>query len=458
MKKLKLIALFLVALVSSCGNYGNGELTGVERESWFPTTPHGMKFIEQGTYNMGVNDQDVPWAMTAQSKTVTVSAFWMDETEITNDEYRQFVYWVRDSLARLMLGEEYEEFLIAEDDFGNLYDPPWINWDEPIDWKDPDYAEVLNDLYLAENERFYRRKEIDTRKLNYTYWWIDLKQAAKKFNFGGKIRHHYDFETGRYTGDVVNEKGVSNPVKDRSSFIMKEVINVYPDTLCWIADFTYAYNDPMTNAYFWHQAYDHYPVVGVSWKQAFAFTRWRTQLHNGYLAQYGEALVQDYRLPLESEWEYAARGDLEGSDYPWGSYYTRNNLGCFLANFKPMRGNYVDDGGSYTVSAGIFEPNEYGLYDMAGNVAEWTSNAFDESAYQFTHDLNPDYTYNAKPEDDFTLKRKVIRGGSWKDVAMYLQNGTRHYEYQDSAKSYVGFRCVRSFLGRDINDSGGQTY
>ena len=459
MKKLNLVGLFLVVMVSSCGNYGNGELTGVEdRERWFPTTPYGMKFIKHGTYNMGVNDQDVPWAMTAQSKTVTISPFWMDETEITNNEYRQFVNWVKDSLARLMLGEEYEEFLITEDYYGNLYEPPWINWDEPIDWKDPDYSEILNDLYLAENERFYRRKEIDTRKLNYTYWWIDLRQAAKKFNFDGKIRHHYDFETGRYTGQIVNEKGEYEDVKDRSAFIMKDNINVYPDTLCWISDFTYSYGDPMTNAYFWHPAYDHYPVVGVNWKQAFAFTRWRTQLHNGYLAQFGGALVQDYRLPLESEWEYAARGDLDLSSYPWGSYYTRNKVGCFLANFKPMRGNYIDDGGSYTVAVGHFEPNEYGLYDMAGNVAEWTSNAFDESAHQFTHDLNPDYTYNAKPDDDFTLKRKVVRGGSWKDIAVYLQNGVRTYEYQDSAKSYVGFRCVRSFLGRDINDSGSQTY
>ena len=459
MKKVNLLVLFLVVLVSSCGNYGNGELTGVnDRERWFPTQPYGMKFIKQGTYNMGLNDQDVPWAMTAQTKTVSIPAFWMDETEITNNEYRQFVNWVRDSLARQMLGEEFEEFLISEDDYGEEIIPPWINWDEPIDWADPEYAEILQGLFLSENERFYRRKEIDTRKLNYTYWWIDLKQAAKKFNFDGKIRHHYDFETGRYTGQVYNEKGEIEDVKDRSAFIMKDVINVYPDTLCWISDFTYSFNEPMTNAYFWHPAYDHYPVVGVSWKQAFAFTRWRTQLLNGYLAQVGGSYVQDYRLPLESEWEYASRGGLDGASYPWGSYYTRNNVGCFLANFKPMRGNYVDDGGTYTVAVGSFEPNDFGLYDMAGNVAEWTSNAFDESAYQFTHDLAPDYQYDALPDDPHTLKRKVIRGGSWKDIGAYLQNAVRTYEYQDSATSYVGFRCVRSYLGRDINDTGSQTY
>ena len=89
---------------------------------------------------------------------------------------------------------------------------------------------------------------------------------------------------------------------------------------------------------------------------------------------------------------------------------------------------------------------------MAGNVAEWTSNAFDESAYSFTDDLSPNYTYDALPNEPPTMKRKVVRGGSWKDIAYYMQCGVRTYEYQDTAKSYIGFRCVRAFLGHDFND------
>jgi formylglycine-generating enzyme required for sulfatase activity len=89
---------------------------------------------------------------------------------------------------------------------------------------------------------------------------------------------------------------------------------------------------------------------------------------------------------------------------------------------------------------------------MAGNVAEWTSNAYDESAYNFSHDNSPDYTYEAKESDPIALKRKVIRGGSWKDVSYFLQTGTRTYEYQDTAKCYIGFRCVVSYIGRDKND------
>jgi formylglycine-generating enzyme required for sulfatase activity len=115
--------------------------------------------------------------------------------------------------------------------------------------------------------------------------------------------------------------------------------------------------------------------------------------------------------------------------YPWGGMYTRNYKGCFLAisnhSAKLCRRRWRNDNES-----GFFEPNEWGLYDMAGNVAEWTANAYDESAYIFTHDLNPDYKYNAKPDDPPSMKRKVIRGGSWKDIAYYLQCGTRSYEYQ----------------------------
>ena len=414
--------LYSIALLAlaGCGSGNKGELTGVlHREKWYQADPYGMVYIPAGSYNMGPSDQDVNYSLTAQSKTVTIPAFYMDHTEITNNEYRQFVYWVRDSLAHRLIGGEH---LIEEGEYGER-----INWKAKIKWDDEQNEETLAELFLPETERFYRRKEIDTRKLNFEYYWIDLKAAAQREN---------------------REQGM----RDRSVFIKKDVINVYPDTLAWIHDYAYSYHEPLTKMYFWHPAYDDYPVVGVNWKQARAFCIWRTQLLNSYLADEGGAFVQDYRLPTESEWEYAARGGLELSPYPWGGPYIRNSRGCFLGNFKPMRGSYQDDGGVYTVKATSYWPNDYGLYCMAGNVSEWTSNAYDESAYSFTHDISTDYEDDAKDSDPPALKRKVIRGGSWKDVMYFLQTGTRSYEYQDTSKCYVGFRCVMSFLGRDKSD------
>ncbi|MCW3788616.1 SUMF1/EgtB/PvdO family nonheme iron enzyme [Plebeiibacterium sediminum] len=441
MKKVLALSVIIVTILSGCSNSGGGELIGVERRgTFYEPDPYGMLFIPQGSFNMGPNDQDAAWSLTAQSKTVSVRSFWMDETEITNTEYRQFVYWVRDSIARKLLGDQFEEFVIAEDMYGNEIDPPFLNWDEEIDWENEEYAEILDEMYLPENERFFRRKEIDTRKLNYEYQWVDMQQAAKKTN-------RFNFETKQYEGVAYNQKGEEEVIRDRSAFIMDDVVNVYPDTLCWIADFTYSFNEPWTEKYFWHPGFDEYPVVGVSYKQATAFTIWRSRFMNNYLRSKGQPEVMDYRLPTEAEWEYASRGGLENAMYPWGGMYTRNDKGCFLANFKPLRGRYGDDGALSTLLVGSYAPNDFGLFDMSGNVAEWTSSAFDESAYSFTHDFNPTYKYNALPDDPHVMKRKVIRGGSWKDIGYYLQCGTRTYEYQDSAKSYIGFRCVRDYIG-----------
>lgn len=436
----RLLVLLSIVMLYACSK-GNGELIGVQgREEWYQPDPFGMLFIPMGSYNMGPSDQDVPYSLTAQTRTVSVQAFYMDQTEISNNEYRQFVYHVRDSIARKILGEEIDEevYLNTVNEYDEDIDPPTINWYAKLKWEEPEVREALEPMFYTEGERYLRRREIDTRKLQYTYYWIDYRRAAR-----------------RESRDALTEPEGSRHAFsiDRSKFIMRNEINVYPDTLAWMHDFTYSYNEPMTRNYFWHPAYDDYPVVGVSWKQATAFCIWRTQLLNEWLRAGGSTIVNPFRLPTESEWEYAARGGLDLSPYPWGGPYIRNSRGCFLGNFKPMRGNYIDDGGFHTVKINSYNPNDWGLYCMAGNVAEWTSNAFDESAYNFAHDLNPDYLYDAKDEEPEVLKRKVIRGGSWKDVGYYLQTGTRTYEYQDTAKCYIGFRCVMTYLGRAKDDN-----
>ena len=412
----------LVCLLAACNGGYNGQLLGVlDRPEWNTIVPYGMIYIPSGTLHIGQSDQDINNALIQKPKSISIQGFFMDETEISNNEYRQFVEFVKDSIAHKILGGDY------------LIDDNAVNYREKIDWEDEEIQDQLSSMYTPENQRILGRKQINTKLLNYVYYWVDFKTAAKEENrTSGSNPHNADF--------------------DRSSVIMTEIVNVYPDTLCWVHDFTYSYNEPMTRNYFWHPAFDNYPVVGVDWKQATAFSKWRTRFWNDYRTELGDVINDEFRLPYESEWEYAARGGRDISPYPWGGPYMRNKKGCILANFKPGRGDYPDDGGFYTVKVDAYFPNDYGLYNMAGNVSEWTSTAFYENSYSFVWDLNPDIQYNAQNSDAITLKRKVIRGGSWKDIAYYCQTGTRNYEYQDSAKAYVGFRDVITFLGRSIND------
>ncbi|MDB5251928.1 MAG: GldJ [Flaviaesturariibacter sp.] len=417
-QKLALIALAALSL-ASCGIVGkkdkggalpnDGQLHGVSTGGRYSLPkPPGMVFIPQGTFHMGPSDEDPSYAFSSRNRAISISGFWMDATEITNNEYRQFTNWVRDSITAKKLG-----YVKASADGTEMVDWKKV---QTMKWSDPKVIEQLGqtDLILAPDDRIFGKKEIDASKIIYHSETFDYLEAAKR----------------------------ENASKPRSTFIVKKDVRIYPDTLAWIRDFSYSYNEPMAKRYYSHPAFGNYPVVGVNWKQASAFCEWRTHYLNSYLDSKKRSQESDFRLPTEAQWEYAARGGRSQSMFPWGNYYLRNKKGCLLANFKPGRGNYPEDGGFYTVRADAYWPNDWGLYNMAGNVAEWTSSIYYEGGYTFQHDMNPDVRWNAKDTDPPKMKRKVIRGGSWKDVGYYLQTGTRTYEYQDSTKSYIGFRSV----------------
>lgn len=338
-----IMALVLQSCIFGGKNKDNGELTGVlGREGWKQELPYGMVSIPPGTFHMGQADEDIASSKIAMNKQITISGFYMDDTEITNNEYRQFIYEAADFFP---LGGDSTIFIR--------------------------YRKVLP---LIENEQ-------------------DLKDIA------------------------------------------------YPDTTVWMRDFTYHMGDPMTTYYFDHPAFDDYPVVGVSWKAALLFCEWRTKKLNQAREEKGKFPMPNFRLPSEAEWEYAARGGRDMAKYPWGGPYVRNAKGCALANFKPGRGNYYDDGFSYTAPVASYFANDYGLYDMAGNVAEWCEDAFNPASVPLVWDLNPTYYDENEP-------RKLIRGGSWKDIAFLIETGTRSFEYGDTARSFIGFRCVMTYLGR----------
>lgn len=455
MKNILFMSIMLITLVS-CGGFGDkGELVGARDEkSWFSETPYGMVLIPGGSFTMGNTEENRWGGFEAPPKTVSVREFFMDDTEITNSEYKEFVYWVRDSITRTELAnfsgasdsdseDESDTYSIADykyisndidedsesdvEEFSpyqkymiktygsiswNHKETQPLNWEVPLFWStnkyvDESYAEVMESLYLP-REDVGNQRVFDTKLLKYSY-----------------LSEHKSNTTG------VNEKNKLSSVD----------INVYPDTTAWSKDFAYANNDVMVRNYFWHTAYEEYPVVGVSWKQAKAFCHWRTKKKNDYLSKTGAGIkTPQFRLPSDAEWEYAASGGIQNGKYPWGGPYMIDSEGYYMANFRPKRNNLAADGYTYTVEAVSFQANDYGLYNMAGNVSEWTSTAYNISASYVTSSLSSNI-------DDPTNNKKVIRGGSWKDIAYFLEVSTKDYEYADSAKSYIGFRTVQDYLG-----------
>lgn len=458
MKRILLILLSTSVIVScSKGNKGNTGKPGLKGElvprgsskSFIAERPYGMVPIPGGSFVMGMADQD--FAATpekAMPKTVTVSSFFMDETEITNAEYRVFINAVRDSIARALLAEAageggadgedggsiadyayaskktddevtpYQQFLESQGGRDGYDESKKLDWNVPLqyntsEYPDEKYAEVLESMYLPADKRINNERIIDWSKIKYNYQWEDVMSAVKD--------------------------------KDRgTNYLKKESIAVYPDTTVWVKDFNYAYNEPLFDQYFWHNAYKEYPVVGVTWDQARAFcdfrTKMKTDFNNSQKKKKQKAMR--FRLPTEAEWEYAAKGGIENATYPWGGPYLQDDRGCYLANFKPKRGTYIEDEkkGNYTYTAPVkkFQKNGYGLYDMAGNVAEWTESPYNNSTYEFSSTLNPYLSNQAYRE-----VKKTVRGGSWKDVGYLLMTGYRDWERKDSARSYIGFRTIQ---------------
>ena len=306
---------------------------------------------------------------------------------------------------------------------------------------------------------------IDFRQLNYRYEIYDYEKAAlRKYRLNPEERdlntdHTVDpDEVVMISKDTayVDENGkivretIERPLSGPWDFLNTYIVNVYPDTTCWVNDFTNANNEIYMKNYWSSPAYNDYPVVGVTWEQANAFCAWRTQyLLKGLGPQ--ARYIQRYRLPTEIEWEYAARGK-DPNPFPWTPAEDDNNTktnkkGCYYANFKPDEGDYTDDGNLVTSQVGTYGANSNGLFDMAGNVAEWTSTTYTSAGVKAMADINPELSYNAAKEDPYALKRKSVRGGSWKDPLSLIRSAWRTYEYQNHPRSFIGFRCVRSLAG-----------
>ena len=475
MKLKTLTIVFLAAFVTGCGLIGNKGGGGQSRTTgWSYNDPEtgdipnlsgysqetgpGLVFIEGGTFTMGRVEQDVMFNWDNQSRRVTVASFYMDETEVSNLDYREYLHWI----ARV------------------------------------------------------------------------------------------------YPGDI------------------QKINSALPDTLQWRDEL--AYNDPYIQNYLRHPAYSDYPVVGVSWIQADAYCKWRTDRVNEQIlvskgilkhdnAQTGEnvfttdtyltglyqgtegknptkaadgtnrrvqwedgLLLPNYRLPTEAEWEYAALGLIGNSEgellanrklYPWNGAYLRQDSkkekGQLNANFVRGRGDMMGMAGALNDNADIsapvysYQPNDFGLYCMSGNVNEWVfdvyrplsfnevaefqpvrGNVFTEYKRDANGNLMKDqygelvkdtvadlrnyndgdknsqiidgiswneaqdkstqgmYVKGNNPGDISSLiddNTRVYKGGSWKDRPYWLIPGTRRYLDENKSKNDLGFRCAMTHVG-----------
>ena len=451
---------------NSSANAVGGEVTGVKGSSFSEPTPFGMVPVHKGSLKIGLENNDTLWGTEYPLRDISVDGFWMDQHEVSNAKYRQFVNWVRDSIIRERLADPAyggdETYKIEEDKEGNPI-TPHLDWSKSIPWRkaNEDEDRAIQSVYVI--HPIDGTKMLDASQMNYRYEVYDYVAAAqRKFRLNPEERdlntdHAVSNEQVMISKDTawIDDDGkiirqtITRPLSSPWDFLNTYIVNIYPDTTCWVNDFQNADNERYMKLYFSNPAFDEYPVVGVTWEQANAFCVWRT---NFLMKGLGGAAkqIQRYRLPTEVEWEYAARGK-EGNPFPWESVEVKSDKGCFYANFKPDRGNYTQDGSLITCKCGIFSANSNGLYDMAGNVAEWTRDVYTEAGVEAAADMNPVLYYNAAKEDPYRIKKKSVRGGSWKDPESMIRSAWRSYEYQNQPRCFIGFRCVRTM----VNDKAG---
>ncbi len=377
-------------------------------------TYQGMVYVPGGVFSYrssgsGLGDEIV------EAKERTIESFYMDQTEITNKQYREFVNWVRDSIAIERQGlQQYR--------MGNGY----IDWEKVSHPKrglwtnrssDPGIQaawEFFNSTEKDPKLRIWEQFKLDRALLKYTFTSINQRELAEA-----------------YKKDPINF--------DPKALQTLDTVAVYPDLTSWYNDFRYSYNDPYFAKYFTHPAYDDYPVIGVSWQQARAFNHWRTikeqrkvNLKNGGEQPYS---IGEFDLPSAAYWQYAAEGGSGSTEYS-GADKLIIGSGQLRANYKSGRGNYLGiEGDVRTSKVRTYFPNEYNLYDMSGNVAEWTSDAYISSPITFSSSLSPNLSQEGNPI-------KVVKGGSWKDTHDYLKTHKSTMEHADSARSYIGFRSI----------------
>ncbi len=400
-----------------------------------------------------------------------IQPFYFKKIEVTNSEYREFVNWVRDSIAKSMIGGEHYRF-------NSIKHTDKLNWDVKIDWKDSLTLDKIGELYLPQGERFYSRKEIDSKKLNYLFY--EIKDGNR----------------------------------------VESALNVYPDTLAWVHNFSYAYNQPLTQQYFWHPAYNHFPVVGISFYQAKAFAHWKTKQVQKMFDEKGIKYKVKIDLPTQAQWEMVTTASVidknirvypetyrlieddswitdlslksteiekrikekdtlkrvQRLDLTYTTYRRPNLLDNNLNKLSKLsNGNkhaFIEDGSLHTrIVAALTNckkcPNHYlnvdelEVYDIGGNVSEWIDESYQKS-YKPLFDSLQVLRQNSGQKDLQLLSEiekyydarndstgMLVRGSNWYDERYAYKlgknvAGTNAKVFLDPNKSRctVGFRYV----------------